>query len=161
VAHIPSLPPTEEEPSNNPLADAADATPTTDGLFEAPETAPTTKGKRAPKPPDPLRQHADRLCDPWWQGLPIKPAGKRAYPNVVDLVMTQIQAGRPDDDIAYALHECGVAVSQGGLDLHFAKRDKARGNRPGHLGNQGFLRDRDASFGMPGATEFGTTAKGA
>lgn len=150
VAHIPSLPPTEEEPSNNPLAAAADATTTTDGLFEAPETAAPAKGKRAPKPPDPLRQHADRLCDPWWQSLPIKPAGKRAYPNVVDLVMVQIQAGRSDDDIAYALARCGVAVAQGSLNMYFAQCDQRRAGRGG-IKSQGFLRDGDTRFGMPGS----------
>jgi hypothetical protein len=136
-----------------PAADAAPATP--DGALFVVQGA-VRVGKDRPH-----RQAAHDLATAWYDALPYPPNDAETFRNVRRIIEADLNTGRPSTDVSFALTECGVAVTRKALDVAYNRCDKARAGQGRSIRSQGFLTDPDADFGMPGATEFGSTAKGA
>jgi hypothetical protein len=117
-----ALNPKDQNQGQNLGADAQ-----TDGLFEAPPPPPpakTTRKTKQPKDRDPDDVHAQELCAIWWEKLPVKPSGPRSFRNVIDLICADIKVGRTDEEIAWALRECGVAVTRNALNIKYEMHRK-------------------------------------
>lgn len=129
---------TKEEPKNKTEGQTLGVTAHADdasgnALFDAPAPPPTPP-RRQPKPkkdPDPLVVQANALCSVWWNALPTKPSGRRAFANAAGIVALDLRAGRTEAEVTAALAACGVSVTANSLNYQYEQQTRRRNGSTG------------------------------
>lgn len=97
-----------------------------------PRTTPQTDtpgnptGAAAP-PPDELQVKAREIVQWWWDGLPIKPAGRGAWFSATNTVHALLKAGHSAKAVAGALRSAGTPVSIPRLEIELGRSSKRTG----------------------------------